>query len=294
MCTSVIGLDPMTTNKHIRKLKQIYNCARAAIPAMSEVNFDKFLVPDLKDARDRRDAYTPAQGVELFSLAPFSGCQSVKNRLEPGSVVIHDALFFVPLIVWYTGMRREEVCKLLVSEVLFDEGVWHFSIKHSEAGGIKNLSSRRLVAIADELVRLGLIGYLEAVRAAGHEALFPELVSERKGAKKGDVFYKIWWMYLATLMLSLKRGQALHAIRHSFDTELKALEVSPEARADTTGHAMKGLGETRTYSKATKLTKILELVNMVPIVSGHLANCASINLLPAEMRVPRPTRQKAI
>ncbi len=66
--------------------------------------------------------------------------------------------------------------------------------------------------------------------------MFPELVSEREGAKKGDTFYKLWWYYIKPLMPSLKRGQAMHAACHMVETELKELQLFPEFRDDALGH----------------------------------------------------------
>lgn len=286
-----LGLDGITTNKHMRKLKQIYDFMREDIPALPEIKFAKFMVADLKDDRDARDAYTVEQATEIFSLAPWVGCASATDRLTVGALLFHDSLYFVLLLVWYTGMRREEVCKLLVSDIVLEHGVWHISIRNNEAGRVKNVSSVRLVALSDELLRLGFIHYVEAIKAAGHLAVFPELVAERDGTKKGDVFYRIWWIYIAPLLTGLKRGQALHAARHSFDTELKELEVFPEHREDALGHVGKH-GEGRRYSKAARLKKLKALVDKVPVVTAHLPNCLAINLLPIGQRQPRPSRLK--
>lgn len=185
-------------------------------------------------------------------------------------------------------MRREEVCKLLVSDVQRDGGVWYISIRNSEAGRVKNTNSVRLIALSEELIRLGFVRYVEAIQEAGHAAVFPELVAERDGTKRGDVFYRIWWIYIAPLLTGLKRGQALHAARHAFDTELKELEVFPEHREDALGHAGKR-GEGRRYSKAVRLKK---LVDQVPIVTSHLPDCTLVQLLPADQRGARPVRIK--
>ena len=288
-----IGLDGLTTNKHLRKLKQIYDLARNEIDTLPEIRFAKFMVPDLKDDREARDAYTVEQANEIFSLPPWTGCAGVQDRLAPGNKVYHDSLYFVLLIVWYTGMRREEVCKLLIADVQCDGGYWYISIRNSEAGRVKNTNSVRLIALSEELVRLGFVQYVEAIRAAGHAAVFPELVAERDGTKKGDVFYRIWWIYIAPLLTGLKRGQALHAARHSFDTELKELEVFPEHREDALGHAGQH-GEGRRYSKAARLKKLKKLVDQVPIVTAHLPNFSEIRLLPADQRNPRRVRGKVL
>ena len=284
-----IGLDGATTNKHLRKLKQIYDLARDEIDALPELKFSKFMVEDLKDDRSARDAYTVEQGQEIFLLPPWVGCRSVSDRLSSGDLVFHDSLFFVLLLVWYTGMRREEVCKLLVADIAIEHSIWHINIKRTEAGRVKNASSVRLVAICDELTRLGFLKYVEAVKQSGYAALFPELVSEREGAKKGDVFYKIWWIYIAPLLTGLRRGQALHAARHTFDTELKELEVFPEHREDALGHAGDH-GEGRRYSKATRLRKLKALVDKVPVVTAHLPDNTEVRLLPDAMLLPRAKR----
>ncbi|WP_309646344.1 tyrosine-type recombinase/integrase, partial [Phenylobacterium sp.] len=198
-----IGLDGVTTNKHLRKIKQIYDMARDEIDILPEIRFAKFMVPDLKDERNARDAYTVEQAVEIFSLPPWTGCAGARDRLAAGNEVFHDSLYFVLLIVWYTGMRREEVCKLLVADVQYDAGYWFISIRNSDAGRVKNANSVRLIALAQELIRLGFVQYVDAIRAAGHDAVFPELVAERDGTKKGDVFYRIWWIYIAPLLTGL-------------------------------------------------------------------------------------------
>ena len=285
----VLGLLSGTTNKHFRKLAQVHAFLREHVPAVAEIDFSKFMVADIKDERNARAAYTLEQGRELFRLPPWTGCRSLVDRLEPGDEVIHDSLFFVLLLVWYTGMRREEVCKLLVTDIKCLDDIWFISIDFTSAGRVKNRSAVRLIAISDELVRLGFINYFQVIQAAGHEALFPELVSERAGAKKGDAFYKIWWIYIAPLMTTLQRGQALHAARHTVSTELKDLEVFEEHRNDALGHKGKGEGSTR-YSKATRVAKLKTLVDQIPIVTDHLQAVGEINLLPAANRRPRPAR----
>jgi len=106
------------------------------------------------------------------------------------------------------------------------------------------------------------------------------------------VFYKIWWIYLKPLVPGLVRGQAMHSCRHMVSTELKELQVFTEFRDDLLGHKGKGSeGKTR-YAKATRLRRILEVVDQIPIVTDHLPDFHGRSpLLPADLRIPRPTRQ---
>lgn len=120
----------------------------SVVPALA---FSTYISPDRKDERAARAAYTPEQGKELFRLPPWTGCESADERLKPGDQILHNALFFVLLLVWYTGMRREEVCKLLVDDIQEFAGIWHIDVRFTAAGRVKNQTSVRLVAICDEL-----------------------------------------------------------------------------------------------------------------------------------------------
>jgi len=75
------------------------------------------------------------------------------------------------------------------------------------------------------------------------------------------------------------------------DTELKELEAFPEFRDDALGHKSDGEGPSR-YAKATRLEKLLEVVNQIPVVTDHLPDFVEINLLPERLRQPRPKRKK--
>lgn len=256
---------------------------------MAPLDFSKFMVPDLKDERNARAAYRREQRKELFALPAWTGCKSLRDRLHVGDKTYHDSLFYVPLVVWYAGMRREEVCKLLVTDVECLNDIWYIDIGFTAAGRVKNQSAVRLIAISDELVRLGFVAYVQSIKAAGHGAVFPELVSERAGSKKGDTFYKLWWLCIAPMMTTLQRGQALHAARHTVSTELKNLEVFEEHRNDALGHEGKGEGSTR-YAKATRVAKLKALVDQIPIATDQISDARAINLLPPGMRVSRPAR----
>ena len=53
-------------------------------------------------------------------------------------------------IVWYSGMRREEACKLLVEDIGEEGGVPYFDIRNTRAGRVKTAKSTRKVPICSE------------------------------------------------------------------------------------------------------------------------------------------------
>lgn len=284
-----VGLELPTTNKHFRYLQRMRRIVEDLCPNLPRVDYSKYTQPDLKGAREAREAYTLEQGEAIFALPPWTGCQSISERLEPGNSIIHDGLYWVLLLVWYTGARREEICAIKLEHIRQEHGVDYLDIVDGKTG-----NAIRRIAIASELKRLGFLTYVEALRSAGDVRLFPELQPGRTHGKLGDVFYKLWWIYLKPMVPGLVRGQAMHSCRHTVSTELKDLGVFPEFRNDLLGQAQSvgGEGVTR-YSKATRLARLQEVVDQIPIVTAHLPDLAGFSpILPAHMRVPRPTRKK--
>lgn len=284
-----VGLELPTTNKHFRFLQRMRRIVEDLCPKLPRVDYSKYIQPNPKGAREAREAYTLEQGKAIFSLPPWTGFHSISERLEPGSSIIHDGLYWVLLLVWYTGARREEICAIKLEHIRREHGVDYLDIVDGKTG-----NAIRRIAIASELKRLGFLTYTEALRVAGEVRLFPELQPGRSNGKLGDVFYKLWWIYLKPMVTGLVRGQAMHSCRHTVSTELKDLGVFPEFRNDLLGQAQSvgGEGVTR-YSKATRLARLQDVVDQIPIVTGHLpGHVGASPILPAHMRVPRPTRKK--
>ncbi len=290
-----IGLSLRTSNRHFERLKQIYEHIPSNSRPSGSLDFNGFIVTVEEDEFEARDRLSREQGEAIFQLSPWTGCLSAdkKNRLRPGSNIIHDGLFYVLLLVWYTGARREELCKLMLDDVKSDAGIHYLLIRPTITGGVKNSSARRIVVICDELIRLGFMRYVEAMRDAGETLLFPELMPSAGTKRKlGDVFYKIWWVHIALHVPDLKRGQAMHSARHMVSDELKDQEVFIEYRNDHLGHKGKGgEGETR-YPSRTSLGKLKAIVEKIPVVTSHLPNQDVINLLPDRLRAPRPSRKQ--
>lgn len=286
-----IGLDRATTNKHFAKIKNVWDFLRSKLAELDNLDFSDFLIGEEGDVRDDRAAYTTEQINELFKLPPWTGCASAYERFQAGAHRFSDTLVWVLLLVWYTGLRREELCKLAVSEVRCENHVWYLVIAFSEAGRVKNARSVRYIPICDELLRLGFVQFVDAIKAAGHAALFPDLLTMSGIGKKGDVFYDLYWTKIAAFLNWLKPGQALHSGRHSAATELKRVGVPREVRKELFGQGGDN-DEMDRYSKALALPEAKKVVDKIPVVTAHLAPFLPATLVPAALRMPRPSRVK--
>ena len=289
-----IGLSLRTSNRHFERLKQIYEHIPVASRLGGALDFNSFIMPIDEDESEARERLSREQGEAIFQLPPWTGCEShsKKARLRSGDYLFHDGLFYVLLLVWYTGARREELCKLMLDDVLADNDINYLMIRPTVTGGLKNKSARRCVVICDELIRLGFIRYVNAMREAGETLLFPELMPAPGTKRKlGDVFYKTWWMHIAPHVPDLKRGQAMHSARHMVSDELKDQEVFIEFRNDHLGHKGKGGEGVTRYPSRASLNKLKAIVEKIPVVTSHLPDQKVINLLPARLRVSRPSRK---
>lgn len=243
----------------------------------------------------------------LFRSPLYVGGGAGKNRLKSENLcprVWHDAAYWAPLIWCYTHACREEIYGLEVCDVFDDHPVAHIFIrenltrgKDGEKAGEKRIARRRKVPLHDEILRLGFLEYVAAVRAEGHTALFPELYlfdSKRGGAQ----FYDRAWRYMIQWIIDRMevevtdkgKGPDIHSIRALGSSFYEVDGVNEIMRADIMGHARSGTNA-KHYSKRIK-TEGLEVVlrerlalidRYVPEITKHLEP-APIRLLPIEAR----------
>ena len=84
----------------------------------------------------------------LFNLPPWTGSKSLARRMLPGNERVHSAWYFVPLIGWYTGMRREEICGLMLDDIEVVDGHWQFNVRPTEIRRLKTITSARKLPFA--------------------------------------------------------------------------------------------------------------------------------------------------
>ncbi|WP_394440070.1 hypothetical protein ACGGKE_03505 [Sphingobium naphthae] len=216
----------------------------------------------------------------------------------------HDAAYFAPLIWYYSSACREEICGLELADITVDHPTPHFEIRDNltrgrdgEMRGLKRAARHRHLPIHPELIRLGFLDYVEAIRKERHVALFPELYrqSEKRG---GAFFYERAWQHMADYIGDRlpvrvnKRGKGpdIHSIRSLGSSFYEVEGANENIRADVMGHARKSVNGI-SYSKRIE-TEGLDVVlaerqafilKYVPVLTEHIP-AAPINLLPLDQR----------
>lgn len=143
--------------------------------------------------------------------------------------------FWGPILGLYSGARVTEIAQLYVKDIESIDGVAGFHINRRFKGQkIKNKQSRRFVPLAKPVLDAGFLDYVEEVRQAGHERLFPHLPNST-GLGFGRQLSRQFSAYIKSQGVS-EEGVGFHAFRHTFATLLdKARETSVDI-SRLTGH----------------------------------------------------------
>lgn len=288
-----VGLSKSTMNRHMTQIGNIADiCKHAGYPFG---NFEG--VAGLRSKKrgpgNARPKFSAEELVTLCQLPVWNGCVGERKRLVPGPLVIHDATYWAPLIGMYTGARREEICALLISEVETLEGEMpciHF--KRNELRKLKTEVSDRRVPIHPELLRLGLLDYVNSVRALGYKALFPELIAGAATTPLGDVFYDDWVKIRdAALPHAREEGKVFHSLRHWCNNEMKQAQVYSEIRRDILGHSNSDMNEGR-YSSIARLKVMEEALAKLPLPTASLQRFPIRLLRQVVQHLPRATKPR--
>jgi integrase len=164
---------------------------------------------------------------------------------------------WISLIALYSGARLEEIAGLRVQDIKEVDSVLCFSFEPHEERRLKTASSRRQVPVHPELIRRGLLDYMEMPPKNGR--LFPELKPGPHG-KLAGAFSK-WWGRFTEQQGSADPLKTFHSLRHTFTDSLRRAKVEPELRSQLLGHSAGNM--TARYGSGHDLRALQEAVNAV-------------------------------
>jgi len=146
-----------------------------------------------------------------------------------------------PLIGVYTGARLNEIAQIDLADIRQQDGIWFFDLNdEGDDKQLKTQASKRRVPIHCELIRLGLLDHVEALRKQGKQKLFHELpnsVEHGRGRNLGRWFNE---KLLPTLNLKTKE-LVFHSLRHTVVTQLVNAHVPDPLVKALVGHSQQGV-----------------------------------------------------
>ncbi|WOB57353.1 MULTISPECIES: site-specific integrase [Pseudomonas] len=193
-------ITAVTVNNRLRKLTAFLNwCKTNGYVAENPLVGMKVMTGSAKEARlsfDRSD---------LAALLNHEGLHK-EARKQPWR-------YWLPLMGRATGARLEELCQLRVDDFTEQQGIHCIRIDDSREGqNLKNASSRRTLPLHPALLDLGLLKYVESVKATGADRVFPELEAVR--GKLGHAPSKWFGRYKTKLGITDSR-KTFHSFRHT-------------------------------------------------------------------------------
>lgn len=245
-------ISAVTVNNRLRKLTAFMNwCKSNGYVADNPLGGMKAMTGSAKEARlsfDRRD------------LAALLNNETLRNEARK-----HPWRYWLPLMGRATGARLEELCQLRVDDFTEQQGIQCIRIDDSREGqNLKNASSRRLLPLHSALLDLGLLQYVESVKASGADRVFPELEAVR--GKLGHAPSKWFGRYKTKLGITDPR-KTFHSFRHTLIDDLRDAGVQDSLIKRIAGHEDSAVTFS-VYGSRTPLKAMLEALLTIPMTAG--------------------------
>ncbi len=241
------------------------------------------------DNATKRRPFTPDELQALLKHPNFIDRQFVNSY----------AYWLIPLAI-FTGARLGELSQLDLKDFITVEAVDCIDINDIEATEevtdgnrkkhVKTKNAKRLVPIHPELVRLGLLRYVDTLREKKQVHLFPELNRARRDGP-GQAPSNWFQRFRARVGVTTKQETVFHSFRHGFITTLLDAGVTPYLIAPVVGHEGE-LITGRVYWNVKDATKRKPTVDAFVLPQDVLALIPSIEEVKFVPRRKPKTEQK--
>ncbi|SEN34376.1 hypothetical protein SAMN04488003_113115 [Loktanella fryxellensis] len=287
------GIHVTTRQRHIKSIELLLERAASEGHNLDPGLNIKKVKPKAKGKgakHKQRAVFSIEELKAVFAHSLWQGGQSRGNRHTPGSVVVRDSRYWIPLVLAYTGARRAEIAGLAASDVRDIEGYpcivtqanRYRTIKGEEPGETDERRKKtRIVPIHPHLVELGFCEYATEMKKRGAELLLPDIVpTPRKGSRRaacpdptlmvdkfGGAIDYMWTTALKKVLDGNPRRLCMHSLRHYVnDFMLYAPDIIDPVRFDIIGH-VQSEGEainTAVYRGDAPLSLKVEAIRQLP------------------------------
>ncbi|MGB5118249.1 MAG: site-specific integrase [Providencia rettgeri] len=202
-------------------------------------------IPKKKRQRSNNHyAFSESEVTTIFNLPLFEG------EVSP-----HGAMaYWVPIILYYTGARVEEICQLYKQNIIDDNGIPCIQVEMGENQSVKT-GNTRTIPLHDHLIELGFMDYVNS----RENYLFS---GQRNSAGKYSYNFIRWFgQYIRKHGIDNPEIKPTHSFRHTFITYCRNRGEREDVQNSITGHAQGSVG--RGYGAYTTPMK-KELIDRTP------------------------------
>lgn len=213
--------------------------------------------------QDRRDLFTEEELLRIFSADWFKNGAGAPNQYGRYTS-FRPFHYWLPLLALYVGGRINELCQLYLADIRVDKnGVAYIDFnldasdkmmdEEAQASGdksLKTVNAIRQVPIHPRLIELGLLEYVDALKAAGYDRLFPELKHNKiKGYRAAASKWFNEKYFGQTLGFPRDGKKTFHSLRHTFINAVDEFENNERTIAQLVGHVRGSTTAMTTYRK---------------------------------------------
>lgn len=207
-----------------------------------------------------------ADDIEAIFKAPlFTGFTGNGYREKPGSTVIRDHKYWLPILALWTGGRVDELATLDASEIKTQDGVAFIDLTERPLKGprrVKNRSARRIIPVHDRLIALG---FLKHVAASKGGPIFTEL--DMTDDKVSASFTKWWGRWCEVNAATKGQGiddpaKVFHSFRHAWKRTARMSDAKEEIHDLISGHT-DGNAVARGYGRGVDLKTLKAAMDQI-------------------------------
>lgn len=258
-------IKPKTADYIFQPVKAFFGWA-ISVEGLIETNpasAIKLVVGQQKKGERSRRPFEPDEIRKLFSWPTFTGCQSEHRRDLPGTKIVRDGKYWLPILGYYTGCRLGELVQLAIEDVQNADGLHFLDINEkvllgTDEKSVKSVAGMRKVPVHPDLLELGFLDFV--ARRAKQDKANVRLFKEIKfGADKqaSTVYSKTFARLMNKVGLTDSR-LVFHSWRHGVEDALRDAEVQPYIIDAIVGHADNTIGSK--YGKGVSLAVMADAV----------------------------------
>jgi integrase len=227
-----------TINKYLQTYNDMFEWAYKN--GLIEKNyFSGLTIRVRKDRKQGREAFSTDQMTTILRVVTDETSPLIKKAYRKWG----------PLIGAYTGARLNEIAQLELTDFVDRDGVWCFDINDEGDGKqLKTTAAKRLVPIHPQLIKIGLLDYVETMKAKRQTRLFPDF-SYSPNNGWGRTLGRFFNETLLPALNIKSEKLVFHSLRHTVVTQLSRSGVEQTFVKAIVGHQQAGVTQ-QVYFKA--------------------------------------------
>lgn len=263
----IVKLKPKTIQKKLNFLGAVLQVA-VDNERISTNPCSRVTVKNGKTPHKHRLPYSPDDMNRIYQSPLYT--QARRRPLGGGG----EAAVWLPVLGPLTGARLEEIAQLRPMDVKCEADIWYLDIVEDDGNQtthLKTRSSRRRVPIHPFLVEMGFLRYVEHVKRAKYDRLFPELRVDCKGKMSGN-WTKWWGRYARSSVIGIESDQKVfHSFRHGFRDCCREAEIDEELAEALSGRSSRNVG--RGYGSGFSLARLYDAITKIEYPDVKFPGC---------------------